>query len=154
MSPSNHIGWSDVTYDGSGVGGEPDVTDISTITAIVPTPSPTKYEEILNHWPANQPDWATVRGIQRLNGVFQSVDDNAYGVRIGFQSAYVSPDWDLLSVMGNGNGGLDLSSGSVKALNDIGDVSVPAPSNGDALVFDSTTSKWVKGESPENAVCG
>lgn len=92
---TGHYYWSDITYDGSGPNGEPDTGQDCTITATVPTPSPTKYEEIANNWPTNQPPWATVRGLLLFDNVAQAADDNAYGVRFTFQPAYISPDWDI-----------------------------------------------------------
>lgn len=86
-----------VTQTAIGPGGEPPVGTLCKLLFDIPVPSPTKYVEIANHWPSNQPSWATVEGRLRLGGVDQTVPDNAYGVRINFQPAYVSPDWDFAS---------------------------------------------------------
>ena len=92
--------WTLNSYGGPGIGGEPLVGENCTLTATIPTPSPTKYEEIVDHWltPANVPTWATVRGLKRLGGVDQPADNNAYGIRVNFQPAYLSPDWDFLAL--------------------------------------------------------
>ena len=108
---TTHVGWPSVTYDGPGPSGPPDVGATCTMTAKVPVPSPTKYEELADHWPANAPAWATVKGILAFDGVAQSADADAFGVRIEFQPAYSSPDWDLIALSGSGGGGSGVGTG-------------------------------------------
>ena len=68
------------------------------ITVVVPTVQSTKYVEVENHLPAGAPSWANVTGAERLGGVDTPGKENSlYGIRINFQPAYVSPDWDLLA---------------------------------------------------------
>jgi len=85
--------------------GGPTILETSTLTATIPIPQSTEYIEIVDYWLTNEPSWATIEGILEYNGVVQSgVTDNAYGVDIGFTAAYLSPDWDIISVNG-GTGG-------------------------------------------------
>ena len=78
------------------LGGVPDGAP-SLVFAGIPTPQFTEYVELTNYWPTNQPAWATVEGRLRLGGVDQTVPDHAYGTRIVFETAYISPDWDWLA---------------------------------------------------------
>ena len=60
-------------------------------------PQTTRYKEIAGHWPANDPSFATMRGLLRLSGVTQPADTNAYGVRVHFQEADVSTQWEMVA---------------------------------------------------------
>jgi len=107
-----HISFDILDFDGTGIGGEPPVGAVTTMTADVPTPSPTKYEIIADYWLANEPSWATVIGKRRLGGTDDlTADNDAHGVRLNFQIATVSDDWDLLPI-GSGSGGGGASSGA------------------------------------------
>lgn len=75
-------------------------------------------------------------------------------------SASAAIDWDKLSVVtritdANVNASAAISwskinkTGSV--LDDIGDVNVPSPENGQAVIWDSTTSKWIVGASGDSS---
>ena len=86
-----------VTRASTGIAGEPDVNDICTMTATVPVPQSTKYVELPNYWPTNQPSFATVNGLQKLSGVDQTVPDTAFGIRVHFQEATISEDWDYMA---------------------------------------------------------
>lgn len=97
---TGHVSFANVTYNGSGSGGEPSVGTLCTMTATIPVASPTKYKQITGHWPTDPVPWADTVGLQSLDGVDQSVPDNAYGVRVQFQPGYVSPDWDLQATVG------------------------------------------------------
>ncbi len=65
----------------------------------IPIPATTEYVEIADHWASTDtPTWASISGYLALNGVVQpSTENNAYGVDIQFQKAYVSPNWDYIS---------------------------------------------------------
>ena len=81
----------------TGAGGEPPVGAICTMSADVPVPQNTDYVEIPNHWPTNQPAFAAVTGVLELSGVPQTRPDSAFGVRIDFQPAEVSEDWEFMA---------------------------------------------------------
>ena len=84
-------------------GSGPNVGAVTTMSLDIPIPQPTKYVEILNHYPLNNPTWATIEGYKEYDGVAQSgFTQAAYGVRINFQPGAVSLDWDLMSLMGEG----------------------------------------------------
>jgi len=85
----------------TGALGEPGQGAATTLDVSVPVLDLTKYSEALNYWGIGTlPDWGTVTGYLALAGVVQSVDNNAYGVDIEFQEAYVSPDWEFLATSG------------------------------------------------------
>ena len=86
--------------------GGPGIGETSTLTADIPIPQSTEYKETIDYWLTNEPSWVTIEGILEYNGVAQSgVTDNAYGVDIGFTPAYLSPDWDIISVNGGASSG-------------------------------------------------
>ena len=60
--------------------------------------SQTKYVEQTGYWPANDPAWATMRGILRIGGVDQPADTTAFGVRLKFQPGAVSTHWDFMAL--------------------------------------------------------
>ena len=95
IDQGTHISWANVSFNGPGTGGEPIIGNACTMTALVPVPASTRYEEIVGGAPT--PTWATVQGLKRLGGTDQPATSNAYGVRLLFQPAYVSPDWDIVS---------------------------------------------------------
>ena len=79
------------------------------MTAEVPVPSPTRYEE---QTPKQaDPDWATVEGLKRFDGVDQPATDSSFSVRVQFQPAYVSPDWDFMAAIGQGGGSSEAGAG-------------------------------------------
>ncbi len=80
-----------------GISGQPLVGSVTTMTATIPVAQATKYVDIVDHWVANQPSFATIEGKLSLGGTSQTVPNNAYGVRLSFQEAYISPDWDLIA---------------------------------------------------------
>ena len=88
--------WSTIQTD-TGQGGQPDVDKISTVDINKPIFVSTDYKELAGEWPGNNPSWATIEGVLQLGGVNQAVPLNAYGVRMNFQPAYISPDWDLVT---------------------------------------------------------
>ena len=86
-----------VTRTATGPAGDPPVGVDCQFTITVPIPLETEYVEILGHWPANNPSFADINGIKRLGGVDQPAADNAYGVRIHFQEAIVSSEWEMVA---------------------------------------------------------
>jgi len=79
-----------------GAGGKIKDGKNTSIMATIPTPASADYVEELAFWPANQPSWGTVKGIESLDGVITpGVDDTAYGVKATFQPAAISPDWQM-----------------------------------------------------------
>jgi hypothetical protein len=88
----------DVVKDLEGILGVPPDDVEVLIEATIPQPQLTKYREIADHWVANQPTFATVEGQARLGGEDQvGVENNAYGVRLHFQPAVLSPAWKMLA---------------------------------------------------------
>ena len=88
----------DVDLNTTGPSGDIPVGATCVITATIPTPLATKYKQIADYWLTGQPDWATVVGAVELDGVAQAGEaDNAHGIRLTFQPAYVSPDWNFLA---------------------------------------------------------
>jgi hypothetical protein len=115
---------SDVVYsvilqNTGGVG--PTQSQATTMNATVPVPQTTKYVEDIGYFTTSgNTSFAGVSGVKRLSGVFSSgVEDNAYGIDITFQEAYVSPDWDLVAVTDGGNSAGAGGSGTLQALNSV-----------------------------------
>ena len=93
-----HVGFDAVTYDGSGIGGQPPVGATCTVSIVVPVPQPTRYNELASNWPTNNPSWATIEGHLEYDGVEQAgKETSAFGVRVAFQPAYISDDWDVVT---------------------------------------------------------
>lgn len=97
VDQTTHYSWSDVTFDGPGVGGRATVNTTCDMVAVIPTAGTTKYVQLASQWPGSDPDWAAMKGLLFEDGVDQSADADAFGVRMRFQPAYVSPDWDFMS---------------------------------------------------------
>lgn len=99
-----------VEQTGEGNGGIT-VGQPSTLSIDVPVIQTTKYVESVNYWLTGQPSWATVEGFLKFNGVDQGVTNNAYGIDIQFQPAYISPDWGFLAASegGGAGGGITIS---------------------------------------------
>lgn len=76
--------------------GEPCTTDID-----VPVPQSTQYVQEVDTW-NTQPDWATVTSFLEFDGTSQNVDNDGFGIDVRFQEADISPDWDLMSLIGSG----------------------------------------------------
>ena len=57
---------------------------------------------------------------------------------------------EATDIVGNLPGGGDPD--NVQSLNDLNDVNVPNPSNGNVLVYDATTGNWISGESQSTVV--
>lgn len=88
----------DVSLSETGPAGPPATGSTTTITAELPIAAQTEYYETADYWLTNQPDWATVVANKAIGGnEVQGTEDNAYGIRVQFDSGYVSPDWDFLS---------------------------------------------------------
>jgi len=76
---------------------------------------PSVYNVNADYWAINPPVYATVETHLEYDGVIQSgspalgsppaSSTDAYGVELTFQHAAVSPDWDILSVVGTGGSG-------------------------------------------------
>lgn len=80
---------------------------ITTMTADIPVAQATKYVEDVEFWgtDGNVGNFANMEGYLTLNGVEQTVPGNAYGVRMTFQEAIVSSDWELVAFSGGSSGG-------------------------------------------------
>ena len=72
--------------------------NICDVHALLGDPPAAQYVEIVDHFAgtANDPTWAQISGVDYTTGVIV-LNDNAYGVRMEFQPAIVSADWDLQS---------------------------------------------------------
>lgn len=78
----------------------------TTFTATVPIAQSTEYVEAVNYWSSNPLDYATISGFVAYDGVDQpGKEDNAYGIDLFFQKAYVSPDWDFMATSDTVGGG-------------------------------------------------
>lgn len=79
----------------------------NTINIEVPIAQSTDYVTTPGYWSTNPPSFATVKGVLRFDGVAQTgVENDAFGIDVQFQKAYVSPDWDFMSLSGTtGSGG-------------------------------------------------
>lgn len=91
-----YLQW-DVNLVSTGPSGAPAVGVNSTLNITAPVFISTAYKQIAGHWPANQPDFATVVGKLTFDGAPQATDNDAFGVRVEFQEAAVSPDWDFMA---------------------------------------------------------
>lgn len=76
------------------------------------TPQPVTFMRDTNWWLANTPEGGVISGLYVEDESYSDVvaDQNAYGVDLLVQDAYVSPDWDLVAVSsaasaGGGGGG-------------------------------------------------
>lgn len=87
-----------------GANGTIGIGDACTVDIDIPIAQPTKYSEIIDQWLV-QPSFATVEGYLEIGGVPSVVPNNAYGVDIQFQPAYVSPDWDFVATSASGGSG-------------------------------------------------
>lgn len=79
--------------------GSIEALDVCRLDFDVPIAQPTDYAEQTSVWPGGNPSWGTVTGYLELDGVEQSVDNNAYGVDIEFQPATVTTDWDIKGII-------------------------------------------------------
>jgi hypothetical protein len=72
----------------------------TTLNANIPAPQPTKFVDSVDFFVANPPrDWCAITPILELNGVPQSaIENTAFGVRLTFQEATSSDDWDAAAV--------------------------------------------------------
>ena len=73
-----------------------------TLTFDLPISQPTRYYDALDYYlgATNQPAFANFTTKLYYDGVLQADVDDAYGIGIIFQEAYVSPDWQLISISG------------------------------------------------------
>lgn len=60
------------------------------------TGSAQSYPQLTDFWLTGDPTWATGEGYLSLDGVQQTVPNDAFGVRLKFQALATSPDWDIL----------------------------------------------------------
>lgn len=89
-----------VTLLQSNAGG-PGILEPCTITTLIPTPQATEFVTVEDWWIANQPSFATVVGSLEFAGLPQiGKGDDSFGIRLFFQEANVSPDWDLVAFSG------------------------------------------------------
>ena len=78
----------------------------------MPVPSPTKYKQDADgNAQRTLPTGVTSRGVMRLDGVLQSVDALAFGVRVNWQEISVSDDWDYMAGLGGSGSGGDGGNG-------------------------------------------
>ena len=68
-----------------------------TVRIDVPVTAPSVYNVNTDYWVANQPTWATVSSELYYDSVQQADVNDAYGIEVSFQKAYISPDWDYVS---------------------------------------------------------
>ena len=111
-----------VTRSSTGIAGEPDVSDICTMTATVPVPQSTKYVQRAGYWPSNPTTFASHRGLLRLSGVDQPVPDDAFGVRVEFQEATTSLDWDYMAYSDLSSGDAAVNEALVNEILDIANI--------------------------------
>jgi len=78
--------------------------------------SATEYYHLTDHYPTNNPSFATITTKLFYDGVEQADTDDAYGINILFQEASMSADWDLVSYSGgSSDSGSSVSAGVEEA---------------------------------------
>jgi hypothetical protein len=98
------------------------VGQATTWTADIPVVQATKYAEDTGYWTANPCSFATCTGYLAQDGVPIGVGPNLYGIRLTFQEATISEDWDLVAFSGSsgsggGGGGAGLAYNFAKSTN-------------------------------------
>tara|TARA_R110000796_G_scaffold167313_3_gene284195 strand:- start:344 stop:1897 length:1554 start_codon:yes stop_codon:yes gene_type:complete len=91
----------DVTLIATGTGGGPTSALESLISVVVAVPASTEYVAIADYWDSSEPNWATVVSRLDLTGATDADVNDAYGIRLLFQPAYISADWDLQASLGD-----------------------------------------------------
>ena len=107
-----------VTLVETGSTGGPADAEVCDIQFDVPVHDSTEAVTIPGQWAAGDPSWATIDSQLYFSDVQQS-SDGAFGHRIDFQPAYISPDWDFqasLLASGGSSGGSGVTVGHVEAL--------------------------------------
>lgn len=100
-----YIEWDMILEDQGG----PLVAGVTTtMTAAVPVPQATDFYEEVDYWTTHgKPDFCDVEGYLTLDGVDPGGnEDEAYGIRITFQEALMSPDWDVMADLAGAGGGI------------------------------------------------
>jgi hypothetical protein len=87
-----------VTIIEGGAEGAPDINALCNSTSDIPVVATTHYVESADYISNNPVSFANIMGYLKFDGVTQpGHDNNAFGINLEFQPAYVSPDWDLQS---------------------------------------------------------
>lgn len=76
--------------------GAPADDDLCTLSFDSPVADLTDYHTEVDHW-LTQPDWANVAGVQRQDGVDQTLPNDAGGVRLSINRAYISNKWHIIA---------------------------------------------------------
>lgn len=73
----------------------------------VVTPQPVTILEDVDWWLTSSPAGGTIKGVYVEDDDYTNVviNDTAYGVDLRIQSAYISPDWDVMAAPSTGGGG-------------------------------------------------
>ena len=67
----------------------------------IPISTASEYTTFPNLWATNSP-FATVTSELYYDGIEQTNTNDAYGINVLLQEAYISPDWDIISFSGGG----------------------------------------------------
>lgn len=117
--------------------------DVCNLDFTIPIPQPTGYLEIDDYWTLNTPDYlSSAVGFVWFDGVPQAGNDsNAYAIDLKWQDATVSEDWDLVALSeGTSSGGG--SGGGATILDELGDVTITTPAEGEVLIYNELSSQW------------
>jgi len=112
VDTTNTAPYSTYTYDIVSEGSKGPVRDgqTTTVSIDVPIVTDSEYYTLANGFATHPASFAAVSTYVEHNGVDQVLPvDNAYGIALGFQEAFVSSDWQVLAATQTGNSGAEIT---------------------------------------------
>jgi len=112
LDSTNTLGYSTYTYDHLSTGSKGSVRSgkVVSVSIDVPVVTDSKYYALTNGFATHPATFANVSTYAEHNGVNQNLPtDNAYGIALGFQEAFVSDDWQALAATETGSSGAEIS---------------------------------------------
>ena len=88
-----------------------------TVSIDIPVSQPTVYPVFVDYLDVD-PSWANIASELYYGDALQADVNDAYGINLGFQEAYVSPDWFISAMSGSGSSSGD-SGGTVTIVDDL-----------------------------------
>ena len=132
--------------------GQTEITGNLNVSGVSTLQGPVYLSQIrTNGFQVLSADGSEAQMTSNLNGPVQLFFDNAFkfstandGIRV---LGVVTAQSGVVTYYGDGSGLTNVTS-SVGNLNDVGDVNVPSPTDGQALVYDNAAGEWVPGVGP------